>query len=122
MSRDEAAILEAKIRATIISLLKGYKEGMTSAELKNHDRIKKLEVSAFKMGNILKDMADNEQIFKYWPAKGRMVWVVEKPEQEEETQEESHSRTKANIKIDVIKKTGKVRLHIGGMCIEIGVV
>lgn len=133
-SREEQLIRAAKARAIIIAFLSERPgEAFSRAEIQSGTTktLGPLGYTAAALDNFLYTMRKSELIWRREAEDGqpiryhadRAVGMVEggKPRQPKVPKKHKASAQSAAVVIDIIKSTGRVRLTLGGLVIEIGV-
>ena len=132
ISRNEQLRRAAEMRAAISSVIANSTKDLSSKEIGELlvEKMKELEYSNDNLSNFLFSMSRNNLIY----SKGTLGHIVygKFPSTTQELDKEKSKKSKTNngnklsateeIKIDIVKSSGRVRLQIKGLLIEIGVV
>jgi hypothetical protein len=135
-NKTDRIILAAKKRATISSILSAAVDVVTFNDLWNNERIKELGfINDPALRNCLQEMKKGGLIRNEKNAKGIRGYILVKPASSKITKQVKINKVatkldtivdkdvvKTNLKIDIIKSTGRVRLELNGLFIEIGVI
>lgn len=121
--RDEARVRDAKIREAVRGVLSDGEEYTASRlmEILTPD----LEALGFKPANlrfILYEMAESKLIHSRKEARTLHFSAHASAQAKVPESEPKRQKTKPAVKIDIVKSTGKVRIELDGLLIEIGVV
>jgi len=128
--KEESVILAAQKRAAIISVLTNAKQPMPSYLIFKAPEIKKFDftwaafqtfMSAMKNSQLVysKKIDDPKARVGYFPFNGSTESGEKKVAKKQKVKAVSIA---PNLKIDIIKSTGRVRLELNGLFIEIGVI
>ena len=127
VSRREQLRRAAEMRSAISSLIFNSPSSLSASQIGNalSEKMKELGYNETNLSNFLFTMSKNNLISRTGGL-GHVVYGKANSEVEIEPSEKrkkvKHANPAAEIAIDIVKSTGKVRLQIKGLVIEIGVV
>lgn len=123
LTRDEQMVRSAKVRAAIIALVRETPQISTTEVIQSlSDLMKATKASRSSVITQLKQMVKNGQLLT---EHGHRPLRFTLPAENGRTKKITVKGKKGevpNFTIDIIKSTGRVRLQLGGLSIEIGVV
>jgi Fe2+ or Zn2+ uptake regulation protein len=121
MSRDESLVRAAELRAAILYILNSNTAGVSFREIFTHKKVSEMKAPEATVRGCVGQLVKTSQInavkdgrsVTFYPITAKVEAIEQMP---------AVVKRKPDVKVDIVKSTGKVRIEINGLLLEIGVV